>query len=37
LEEGDLRGCVDAHRKHLESGLKAALDTLHHDAKVSGS
>lgn len=28
LEEGDLKGCIEAHRKHLESGLKAALDTL---------
>jgi len=28
IEAGDLKGCVEAHRKHLESGLKAALDTL---------
>jgi len=28
LEDGDLKGCIEAHRKHLESGLKAALDTL---------
>ncbi len=28
LEDGDLKGCIEAHRKHLESGLKAALDTV---------
>lgn len=28
LENRDLKGCVDAHRQHLDSGLKAALDTL---------
>ena len=35
LEDGDLKGCVEAHRKHLESGLKAALDTLPDHAKGS--
>lgn len=35
LEDGDLKGCVEAHRKHLESGLKAALDTLPDHAKAS--
>lgn len=25
LEEGDLKGCVEAHRRHLQSGLEAAL------------
>ncbi|MBS0532164.1 MAG: GntR family transcriptional regulator [Proteobacteria bacterium] len=28
LEAGDVKGCVDAHRRHLESGLKAALMTV---------
>ena len=28
LEAADLKGCIDAHRRHLESGLKAALTTL---------
>lgn len=28
LELGDLKGCVEAHRRHLESGLKAALTTV---------
>lgn len=35
LEDGDLKGCIEAHRKHLESGLKAALDTLPDGAKAS--
>lgn len=25
LEDGDLKGCLDAHRRHLQSGLEAAL------------
>lgn len=28
LEASDLKGCVEAHRRHLESGLAAALTTL---------
>lgn len=28
LELGDLKGCVEAHRRHLESGLQAALTTV---------
>jgi DNA-binding GntR family transcriptional regulator len=28
LEAGDVKGCVDAHRRHLESGLQAALMTV---------
>jgi DNA-binding GntR family transcriptional regulator len=35
LEAGDLKGCIEAHRRHLESGLQAALDTLPDSAKAS--
>lgn len=28
LEAGDVKGCVEAHRRHLESGLQAALMTV---------
>lgn len=32
LEERDLKGCIDAHRKHLESGLRAALSSFAESA-----
>lgn len=34
LEDGDLKGCIEAHRKHLQSGLRAALETLPDNAKT---